>query len=114
MKPRVPKKLAAERKALVEEQQVPITQKRMDRFVGRTMDVLVEERISGSPDNSSPADLSAKEDIYLGRLICQAPEVDGAAVITSDDTLAPGTLVRGRVVARSGFDLSVQIVRSRD
>ncbi|GHT94789.1 ribosomal protein S12 methylthiotransferase RimO [Spirochaetia bacterium] len=113
MKPRVPKKLAAERKALIEEQQIPITQKRMDRFVGRTMDVLVEERISDSPDNSSPLDLSAEEDIYLGRLTCQAPEVDGAAVISSDDTLVPGAMVRGRVVARSGVDLSVQIVRSR-
>ncbi|MDR2071671.1 MAG: 30S ribosomal protein S12 methylthiotransferase RimO, partial [Treponema sp.] len=69
MKGRVSKRIAEARKRAMEERQILITQERMDRFIGRTEYVLVEERING------------EEGLYLGRLPCQAPEVDGAAVI---------------------------------
>jgi ribosomal protein S12 methylthiotransferase len=102
LKGRVPGKLAAERKARIEEAQVPITGERMDRFIGREMPVLVEEEVA-------PGDfVSPEEDrLYLGRLFAQAPEVDGAAVICSEEPLVPGALIRGRVFARAGFDLEV-------
>jgi ribosomal protein S12 methylthiotransferase len=48
-----------------------------------------------------------EEGLYLGRLYCQAPEVDGAAVIRSDRALTPGTFIHSRVFARSGFDLEL-------
>jgi ribosomal protein S12 methylthiotransferase len=102
MKGRVPGKLAAERKARLEEQQIPITQERMERFIGREMPVLVEEGFR-LPDSGEPAEGK----LYLGRLFSQAPEVDGAAVIASGEALVPGTLIRGRVFARAGFDLEV-------
>jgi ribosomal protein S12 methylthiotransferase len=98
MKNRVPKKLAEDRKRFIEERQIPITEKNMDRFAGQELDVLVEEKIEG------------EEGLYLGRLYCQAPEVDGAAVIRGEDDrrlLEPGTFVSGRVFARTGFDLQV-------
>jgi ribosomal protein S12 methylthiotransferase len=97
MKNRVPKKIADARKRLVEERQIPITEKNMDRFTGKTYEALVEEKIEG------------EEGLYLGRLCCQAPEVDGAAVIHSDEgrPLEPGTFVKCKVFARTGFDLQV-------
>jgi ribosomal protein S12 methylthiotransferase len=95
MKGRVSKRLAAARKQAVEERQALITGERMDRFIGRTEYVLVEERIDG------------EEGLYLGRLPCQAPEVDGAAVISSGDALEPGAFVRGKIFARAGLDLEV-------
>jgi ribosomal protein S12 methylthiotransferase len=98
LKNRPSKKTAAERKALIEERQIPITEELINRFVGRTMDVLVEEELS--------------ESIWLGRLFCQAPEVDGAAVIRTaavDTRLVPGTVVPGAVLARAGFDLEVAV-----
>jgi ribosomal protein S12 methylthiotransferase len=95
MKGRVPKCRAEERKRAVEERQTLISQERMERFIGRTEYVLVEERIDG------------EEGLYLGRLPCQAPEVDGAAVIRSDDALEPGAFVRGKIFARAGLDLEV-------
>jgi len=111
---RVPKKTAAQRKQLVEEQQIPITEKQMDRFIGRTFDVFVEEKFE-SLGGPFPADAapSASNDpgektLYLGRLPCQAPEVDGAAVINSYKPLEPGSLVPCRVIARAGFDLEVE------
>jgi ribosomal protein S12 methylthiotransferase len=97
MKNRVSKRLAEERKRIVEERQIPITWERIDRFAGRTEDVLVEEKI----DN--------EEGLYLGRLFCQAPEVDGTAVIQTHGALKPGVFVRGRIIARTGFDLQVRV-----
>jgi ribosomal protein S12 methylthiotransferase len=97
MKGKVGKKTAAAHKALVEERQIPITEERMNRFVGRTMDALVEEK--------------AGDGLWLGRLFCQAPEVDGAAIIRQGAAtlthLAPGTMIQGTITARSGFDLEV-------
>ncbi|MDR0998399.1 MAG: 30S ribosomal protein S12 methylthiotransferase RimO [Treponema sp.] len=97
MKGRVSKKNALERKRIVEEQQVPISEGQMERFVGREMDVLVEEA------------LDPPEGLYLGRLYCQAPEVDGAAVISAGGPLEPGVMARGRITGRAGFDLAVSI-----
>jgi len=93
LKGRVAKKLAAERKRAIEEAQVPISEARMERFVGRTMAVLVEERVEN------------EDGLYLGRAYCQAPEVDGATVISADYPLVPGSIVGAKVFARAGFDL---------
>jgi ribosomal protein S12 methylthiotransferase len=106
MKGRVPKKTASERKKTLEEQQIPITEKQMESFIGKTLDVLVEEHFE--PDAGPAAE---GEDLYLGRLYCQAPEVDGATVIRSSKKLESGTLVPCRVFARAGFDLEVQAIR---
>jgi ribosomal protein S12 methylthiotransferase len=100
MKGRVPKRIAAARKAAVEERQIPLTQQRLDRFIGRTLEVLVEEAIQGTE--------LAGDYLYLGRLFCQAPEVDGAAVVSSGAAPRPGTFIRGRVFARAGFDLEIR------
>ncbi len=93
MKPRVAKVLAAKRKALIEEKQIPITEKRMERFIGKRLEVLVEEKIIN------------EDGLYLGRAAAQAPEVDGAVVINADEELVSGTFVHATIVTRSGFDL---------
>ncbi|MDR0636934.1 MAG: 30S ribosomal protein S12 methylthiotransferase RimO [Treponema sp.] len=97
MKNRVSKRLAAERKALIEERQTPISEERMERFIGRRLDALVEEA------------LDPEEGLYLGRLFCQAPEVDGATVITSNTQLTVGDFVTGKIVARAGIDLDMRV-----
>jgi ribosomal protein S12 methylthiotransferase len=73
----------------------------MDRFVGKEFEALVEEAVD------------EEEGLYLGRLYCQASEVDGAAVITdarmasSERPLTPGAVVRGKVTGRAGVDLEL-------
>ena len=107
MKGRVSKKTSSERKQLIEERQVAITEKQMERFIGRTFDVLVEEKFD--PLSPSAGDEPQEEPaLYLGRLPGQAPEVDGAAVISSLQPLKLGVIVPCRVIARAGFDLEVQ------
>jgi ribosomal protein S12 methylthiotransferase len=98
MKGRVPKKIAAERKKIIEARQTVISEGRLEALVGRETEVLVEEQIDG------------EEGLYLGRLPCQAPEVDGAAVISSARSLPTGALLPARVFARAGLDLEVVIL----
>jgi ribosomal protein S12 methylthiotransferase len=71
----------------------------MQRFVGRDLDVLVEEMVPDEP-------------LAIGRCFAQAPEVDGSVVINvPDDTddrrrlVVPGEFVRCRIVRRNGLDL---------
>jgi ribosomal protein S12 methylthiotransferase len=104
MKGRVSGKTAAQRKAIVEDQQIPISEKRINRFVGRVMEALVEEAL---PIPAADPVSAGQEYICLGRLCCQAPEVDGVVVLRSGRPLAAGTFVRGRIAARTGFDLEM-------
>jgi len=102
MKGRVAKKTATDRKRLVEEGQISISENQMERFVGRTLNVLVEEKFE-------PQELSTGETgLYLGRLPCQAPEVDGSTVIFTSAPLKTGTIIPCRIIARAGIDLEAQ------
>ncbi|MDR2181252.1 MAG: 30S ribosomal protein S12 methylthiotransferase RimO [Treponema sp.] len=107
LKGRVGKKIAVERKARVEEAQGPVSEKQSERFVGRGLEVLVEEKITAGGAGESSAD------IYLGRLYCHAPEVDGAAVIETGPVsrrgIVPGGLYPCTVTGRAGFDLRVTL-----
>ena len=105
MKGQVPAKIAQARKQIIEERQIPITEKNMDRFTDLTLDVLIEEQFISEADKN-------EENLWLGRLYCQAPEIDGAAVIISEKEakdLKPGTLTQCKVIARRGFDLEVRV-----
>jgi len=105
MKGQVPKKTASARKKIIEERQISITEKNMERFTGRTLEVLIEEQIDSGAD---------EEKFWLGRLYCQAPEIDGAAVIAGAETtgINPrlGSLAPCKVIARRGFDLEVRLL----
>jgi ribosomal protein S12 methylthiotransferase len=106
MKGRVPAKTAAARKQTIEERQIPITEKNMERFIGKNMEVLIEERIDAAAEDG--------EIFWLGRLYCQAPDIDGTAVIVNGDTRGKspyaGNLAGCRVTARRGFDLEIMLL----
>jgi ribosomal protein S12 methylthiotransferase len=103
----VPHKTANRRKRIIEERQVAITENNMNRFTGKTLDVLIEEEFASVAGDCGEA-------IMLGRLYCHAPEVDGSAVIVGADVGAElgaqlGSLLPCKVIARRGFDLEVGI-----
>jgi len=105
MKERVPAKIAQERKQKIEDFQMTITEKNMDRFTGQTLQVLIEEQFISESDKN-------EENLWLGRLYCQAPEIDGTAVIVSGKdkkNLQLGSFVTCKVTARCGFDLEVLV-----
>jgi ribosomal protein S12 methylthiotransferase len=78
--------------------QESITRERLSRFVGRTVEVLIEEPIE-------------QEDLAIGRMLHQAPEVDGSTVVMARDLLA-GQLVRCGITKVNGNDLEAVIVRN--
>ncbi|HOX48157.1 MAG TPA: 30S ribosomal protein S12 methylthiotransferase RimO [Spirochaetia bacterium] len=101
MKGRVPKKTVAERKKAVEEAQERITSERLARFVGRELEVLVEEPVEGAAE-----DRDGGEELSLGRAWLQAPEVDGLTVLRG--RFEAGTAVRAKVLAVNGVDLDAR------
>jgi len=111
MKKRVPVKTAEKRKQIIEERQIPITEKNMNRFVNQNLDVLVEEQIAAGETDADSVSSQDGETIWLGRLYCQAPDIDGAAVVVKSDTGKSnpqlGTFVKCKVISRRGFDLEV-------
>jgi len=92
--PRRARKSAARLKAVLEERQVPITERRMDRYVGDDLDVLIEE----------PLD---KTGMAIGRGYLHAPEVDGNVVVHGQDLVA-GTVRRCHIFKRNGIDLEAR------
>lgn len=102
-KGRVEKKTAEARLAAIQDVQSSITEKKLDSFIGKEIEVLVEELI--------PAE--DKILLALGRAWFQAPDVDGAVVLsflldqkdTDGNRIAPGSIVKAKVSARNGFDL---------
>jgi ribosomal protein S12 methylthiotransferase len=98
LKNRPAKKVAAARKTRLEEAQLSLSEKKLERFISKTLDVLVEEKIEGEAG------------LYLGRSYGQAPEVDGAIVLETAPVaaLAPGSFVRGEIFARAGLDLRLR------
>jgi len=113
MKKRVPVKTAEKRKQIIEERQIPITEKNMDRFVSQTMDVLVEEQIAAVETAADSVSSEDGETLWLGRLYCQAPDIDGAAVIVKSETGKSnpqlGNFLKCKVISRRGFDLEVRV-----
>ncbi|MDR1443624.1 MAG: 30S ribosomal protein S12 methylthiotransferase RimO [Treponema sp.] len=110
---RVSRSAAAERKRILEERQQIISEKQMERFVGRELEALVEEQFENEEqfehsEESGGALPAAEGGLYLGRVYCQAPEVDGVSLILSKKNLTPGSLVTCRVTGRAGLDLELR------
>jgi ribosomal protein S12 methylthiotransferase len=100
---RVPRRIAVERKGLLEERQQGISEGRMERFLNRELEILVEEKFE------NPGEDPLERGLYLGRAYCQAPEVDGAVLVSCGGPLNPGSLVRCRITGRAGIDLEGRI-----
>ncbi|MBN1699080.1 MAG: 30S ribosomal protein S12 methylthiotransferase RimO [Spirochaetales bacterium] len=91
MRPRVKKSVALKRKKEIESRQIPITERWLDRSIGRRVEVLIEEPVAG-------------EDLAIGRSYMQAPEVDGLVVVRGGNRI-PGRMERVRLIRRNGVDL---------
>ncbi len=99
-KNRVPLKTAEERARKLSEIQHEITRKKLLSYVGKELEVLVEETIEGD------------QGLAIGRAWFQAPDVDGNVVVRYDrddekanSSVQPGKLVRVKVTSSSDVDL---------
>jgi tRNA A37 methylthiotransferase MiaB len=71
--------------------QSPITRENLKRFIGKEYDVLIEEPVKG-------------EDLAIGRMYAQAPEVDGLTVVMGRN-LKAGAMLRCGIRRVNGLDL---------
>jgi len=90
----VRKKTAEGRREVLMTGQAARTTGRMKRFKGSLLPVLIEERVKG-------------EDLALGRIFAQAPEVDGLTVVRSDKAV-PGRIMNCRITGVNGYDLEAR------
>ena len=84
-------KAAARWQKELEAAQEKVTEERLERFVGHEYTALVEDRIEG-------------EELAIGRIYSQAPDVDGLTVIMGRG-MNPGDVVRVGITKVRGLDL---------
>lgn len=84
-------RIAARWQKELEKKQSKITSKRLERFVGNTYKAIIEEKVEG-------------EDLAIGRIYSEAPEVDGLTVIMGRD-LKPGDVIDVGIRSVRGVDL---------
>lgn len=95
----VPVRVVKERLARLKAVQEEIAATQLQRFVGRTIPVLIEEAVQGTS-------------LYLGRGPMHAGEVDGLVVLDASNTVpSPGTIVRAQIRALNGLDFAANIVK---
>jgi ribosomal protein S12 methylthiotransferase len=103
----VPEGLARERLARISEAQERLADLAAARFVGRHLDVLVDERVVDEGEDEGGGDLT------LGRSYREAPDTDGEVqLITADGTpadLPVGRMVTAKVVDAIGVDLIAEV-----
>ena len=99
--PRKHKRRAKKADKIVEafqEIQTGITSEALSRFIGRKVDLLVEEAVE-------------EEDLYLCRAWFQAPEVDSLVVLHAEEgSLKPGDFIPAELTGINGIDLEARLV----
>jgi ribosomal protein S12 methylthiotransferase len=93
LKNRVGSRIAERRRELLLDTQRGISRAHLEREIGKSYQVLIEERLGNG-------------DIYFGRSYHFAPEVDGSFMVRSrEKTLYPGIFVRAEVSNADDYDL---------
>ena len=115
-KKRVSKKCSQKRADELEIIQSEITLKKLEKYIGQEVDVLVEEIIHN--DESISED--STEGLAIGRAWFQAPEVDGCVVIRYDldnkemrGSIKEGNVVTVKILAVTGVDLDARFIKLR-
>ena len=90
LKDQVPVKTKNERLSLLMEKQQDISRKINSRYLGRVLEVLIDEK---------------DKDHYLGRTQHDAPEVDGLVYVRSSLDLKPGDFVKVKICDTLEYDL---------
>lgn len=93
----LPERIKQERYDTLMELQAFLSLRRQERFLNRTLKVLVEENHN-------------YDGYALGRSYREAPEVDGVIVIKNANNLVPGSFVNAKVVSVSEHDMEAEVI----
>ncbi len=81
---------------LVQGIQQEISERKLQKYIGETLTCWIEERVEG-------------EDLALGRVYFQAPEVDGLTVVNGEKVKA-GDVVKCKIIRVNGVDVEAILV----
>lgn len=87
----VPDKIKDERFDIIMQAQQEISAGLNSKLIGKSLEVMIDEK----EDDGN----------YIGRLSCDAPEVDGSVYVRSREPLKPGAFVKARVLDTYEYDL---------
>lgn len=117
--PKIPEEIQQERYETIFEIQRQISQKKMSRFVGQQLELLVIEKAHEKSSDAYNSEEYDKEydkgyneksnEEYLARSQWDAPEVDGVVFLRSQNTLAPGDMVSAEITGHLDYDLFAEI-----
>lgn len=93
----IPQKTAQQRSDEIEKEVGIMMEKRLDRFVGKEMEILYEG-------------IDPELNVPVGRGWHQAPEIDGINIITNIEDQKPGTYLKCLITAREGFDFIAEVI----
>jgi ribosomal protein S12 methylthiotransferase len=96
-KPQVSQRAAQERLQIIMSTQQEIARGLNEKYLGRVMDVLIDEK---------------ENDSYLGRTQYDAPEVDGIVFVKSAGPLCPGDLIKVKITDTLEYDLAGEAVNT--
>mgnify|MGYP004447724115 CR=1 FL=1 len=116
---RVSHRKALKRQEILEAVQEEITSEKLQEYVGKEYDVLIEEIISADITERDGEKVSetSTEGLAIGRAWFQAPDVDGAVVVryeTDERTINEGDVVRVKILSVSGVDLDGVALRASE
>ena len=92
----VPEKIKKERFDLIMREQRVISEENNREFLGKTLEVLIDEKES--------------EGNYIGRLEIDAPEVDQAVSVKSRNPLSIGSFIKAKIIDTYEYDLAAEAV----
>ena len=93
----IPKKTAEIRSDEIEKAVGVMMEKRLDRFVGKEMEILYEG-------------IDPELNVPIGRGWHQAPEIDGITIITNIENQKPGTYIKCLITERVGVDFIAEVI----
>ncbi|MFH0855746.1 MAG: 30S ribosomal protein S12 methylthiotransferase RimO [Candidatus Omnitrophota bacterium] len=93
-KKQVPEKIKSERLDLVMLAQQDVSRQVNQRFLGKTLEVLIDQGDNGN---------------YVGRTQFDAPEVDGSVYVRSSRKLRPGEFVKVKINGALEYDLAGEV-----
>ncbi|MBH1942375.1 30S ribosomal protein S12 methylthiotransferase RimO [Mobilitalea sibirica] len=99
LRPQITAKVKKLRQKELMKQQQTIVFHHTEAFIGKTVDVLIEGKIT------------EEEQVYIGRTYMDAPQVDGFIFLSSEQELMSGDMVKALITGAKNYDLIGDIVK---
>lgn len=88
--------IKTDRHAKILQAQMYISQQKLESFIGREIEVVIEEEVEG-------------EEVYVARSSQDAPEVDGVVYVNTSSTFNIGDFIRVKIIDSMEYDLIGEI-----